>query len=154
MGQALSGTRNLYALAEQGDLPAFFARVHPRYRTPVTAVIVTAGVSLLLALSGRFAALAAASAVSRLIVYVFTCAATIRLRHPRFAGAVKPAVFSVPLGPVIPALAIIIALAILAGATPQQLRSGMIALAAGAVLYVVALLSPSARRTHAASETV
>ena len=86
MGQALSGTRNLYALAEHGDLPAIFARVHPRYRTPVTAVIVTAGVSLLLALSGRFAALAAASAISRLIVYVFTCAATIRLRQPRFAG--------------------------------------------------------------------
>ena len=37
MGQALSGTRNLYALAEHGDLPAIFARVHPRYRTPVTA---------------------------------------------------------------------------------------------------------------------
>ena len=154
MGQALSGTRNLYALAEQGDLPAFFARVHPRYRTPVTAVIVTAGVSLLLALSGRFAALAAASAVSRLIVYVLTCAATIRLRHPRFAGAVKPAVFSVPFGPLIPSLAIVIALAILAGATPQQLRSGMIALAAGAVLYAVALVSPSARRNTAAGETL
>ena len=94
MGQALSGTRNLYALAEHGDLPAFFRRVHPRYRTPVTAVIVTAGVSLLLALSGRFAALAAASAISRLIVYVFTCAATIRLRQPRFAGTVNPAVFT------------------------------------------------------------
>ena len=154
MGQALSGTRNLYALAEQGDLPAVFGYVHPRYRTPVTAVIVTAGVSLLLALSGRFAALAAASAVSRLIVYVFTCAATIRLRHPQFASAVKPAVFSVPLGPVIPSLAIVIALAILAGATPQQLRSGMIALAAGAVLYAMALVSPSARRNTAAGETL
>jgi amino acid transporter len=154
MGQALSGTRNLYALAEQGDLPAFFARVHPRYRTPATAVIVTAGVSLLLELSGGYAALAAASAVSRLIVYVLTCAATIRLRHPRFAGAVKPAVFSVPFGPLIPSLAIVIALAILAGATPQQLRSGMIALAAGALLYAVALLSPSTRRTPAASETL
>jgi basic amino acid/polyamine antiporter, APA family len=154
MGQALSGTRNLYALAEHGDLPAIFARVHPRYRTPVTAVIVTAGVSLLLALSGRFAALAAASAISRLIVYVFTCAATIRLRQPRFAGAVNPAVFRIPFGPVIPSLAIVIALAILAGATPQQLRSGAIALAAGAVLYVIARLSPSARRIHAASESL
>jgi amino acid transporter len=153
MGQALSGTRNLYALAEHGDLPAFFGRVHPRYRTPVTAVMVTAAVSLVLALSGRFAALAAASAISRLVVYVFTCAATIRLRRPQFAAAVKPALFTVPLGPVIPALAIAIALAILAGATPQQLRSGALALAAGAVLYVVALFSPSARRMHAASET-
>ena len=152
MGQALSGTRNLYALAEQGDLPAFFGRVHPRYRTPVTAVIVTAAVSLLLALSGRFAALAAASAVSRLVVYVFTCAATIRLRHPKFAGAVQPPMFTVPFGPLIPSLAIVIALVILAGATPQQLRSGALALGAGAVLYLVAVFSPSARRVHAASE--
>jgi hypothetical protein len=55
---------------------------------------------------------------------------------------------------VIPSLAIVIALAILAGATPQQLRSGALALAAGAVLYVIARLSPSARRIHAASESV
>ena len=152
MGQALSGTRNLYALAEHGDLPPFFGRVHPRYRTPVNAVLVTAAVSLVLALSGRFAALAAASAISRLVVYVFTCAAAIRLRHPRFAGVVPAPMFTIPFGPVIPSLAIVIALAILAGATPAQLRSGAIALAAGAVLYIIALLSPSARRIHAASE--
>jgi len=152
MGQALSGTRNLFALAEHGDLPAFFGHVYPRYRTPVNAVLVTAAVSLVLALSGRFAALAAASAISRLIVYVFTCAAAIRLRQPRFAATVKPAMFTVPFGPVIPAMAIVIALAILFGATPQQLRSGLLALVAGAGLYLVALLSPSARRMHAASE--
>ena len=46
MGQALSGSRNLYALAEQGDLPPFFGRIHPRFRTPVNAVLVTSAVSL------------------------------------------------------------------------------------------------------------
>jgi amino acid transporter len=153
MGQALSGTRNLFALAERGDLPAFFGRVHPRFRTPVTAVIVTAAVSLALALSGRFAALAAVSAISRLIVYVFTCAATIRLRHPRFAATVRPAVFTVPFGPLIPSLAIVIALAILAGASPQQRRSGALALVAGAVLYAIARLVPATRRPEAAQET-
>jgi amino acid transporter len=142
MGQALSGTRNLFALAEHGDLPAVFGWVHPRFRTPVTAAIVTAAVSLALALSGRFAALAAVSALSRLIVYVFTCAATIRLRNPRFAGTVPPALFTVPFGPLIPGLAIAIALTILAGATPQQRTSGALALVAGAALYAVARLSP------------
>jgi APA family basic amino acid/polyamine antiporter len=146
MGQALSGTRNLFALAEHGDLPAFFGRVHPRFRTPVTAVLVTAAVSLALALSGRFAALAAVSAVSRLIVYVFTCAAAIRLRHPRFATTVQPAMFTLPFGPLIPVLAIMTALAILAGATPQQRRSGALALVAGAALYAVARRFPSTRR--------
>ncbi len=69
MGQALSGSRNLYALAEQGDLPRVFGRVHPSFRTPVNAIVVTSAVALALALSGRYADLAPASAISRLLVY-------------------------------------------------------------------------------------
>jgi basic amino acid/polyamine antiporter, APA family len=136
MGQALSGSRNLFALAEQGDLPPLFARVHPTYRTPVSAILVTASVALVLALSGTFQALAAASAISRLVVYVATCASTLRLRRVR---GVNPPVFTVPFGPVIPVAAIVFALAILAGATRLQLMSGTGALAAGAVLYLIAV---------------
>jgi amino acid transporter len=141
MGQALSGSRNLYALAEQRDLPRFFGYVHPGFRTPVNAILVTASVSLVLALSGSFAALAAASAVSRLLVYVATCASTLRLRNPRFQREVNPPTFTVPGGPIIPSLAILIALAILFGATRQQLVSGTSALVAGGVLYLVARAS-------------
>ncbi len=83
MGQALSGSRNLFALAEQGDLPRFFGYVHPRFRTPVTAILVTRRCRSCWRCPGRFAALAAASAISRLLVYVATCASTLRLRAPR-----------------------------------------------------------------------
>jgi basic amino acid/polyamine antiporter, APA family len=138
MGQALSGSRNLYALAEQGDLPAFFGRVHPSFRTPYTAILVTAAVALALALSGTFAVLATASAISRLVVYVATCASTIRLRAPQFAGTVRPATFVVPGGPIIPLLAIGISLTIIAGASRAQLIGGAWAIAAGTVLYIVA----------------
>jgi amino acid transporter len=138
MGQALSGSRNLFALAEQGDLPPFFGRVHPTFRTPVNAILVTAGVSLALALSGTFQSMAAASAISRLLVYVATCASMLRLRSSRFDEAVRPAVFVVPFGPTIPIAAIAIAMSILAGATAVQLRNGGAALVVGAMLYVVA----------------
>jgi amino acid transporter len=139
IGQALSGSRNLFALAEQGDLPAFFGRVHPVYRTPVNAIVVTAAVALVLAVSGTFATMAAVSAISRLLVYVATCAATLRLRNAAFDATVNPATFRVPFGPVIPLAAIVIALAILAGASMQQVIAGAVALAAGAILYVVAV---------------
>lgn len=139
VGQALSGSRNLYALAEQGDLPPFFGRVHARFHTPVNAILVTSVVALVLAVSGTFQTMAATSAISRLVVYVATCASVLRLRSPRFDGSVKPATFTVAGGPVIPALAILIALAILAGATRVQLVAGVVALVAGAVLYVAAL---------------
>jgi basic amino acid/polyamine antiporter, APA family len=139
MGQALSGSRSLFALAENGDVPRVFARVNARFGTPVVAILFTAAISLVLATTGSFAGMAAASAVSRLVVYVMTCAAALRLRHPRFAGDVAPAKMTVPFGPVIPLLAILIGLAILFGATPAQLRAGAYALAAGAVLFVIAV---------------
>jgi amino acid transporter len=140
MGQALSGSRSLYALAEHGDIPRVFAQVSGRFGTPVVAIVVTSAISLVLATSGSFVTMAQASAVSRLIVYVATCAAALRLRSPRFAGQVAEPQMRVPFGPVIPVLAILIALAILFGATAAQLRAGGYALAAGAILFLIAVL--------------
>ncbi len=140
VGQALSGSRNLFALAEQGDLPGWFGYVHPRYRTPSNAVIVTSAVALVLAVSGSFATMAAASAISRLLVYVATCGATIRLRAHAFREQVREATFVLRGGPAIPAAAILISLAILFGATRTQLVSGAAALVAGAVLYLIAIM--------------
>jgi APA family basic amino acid/polyamine antiporter len=139
IGGALSGSRNLFALAEQGDLPPFFGRVHRSFRTPMNAILATAGVALVLALSGTFQTMAAASAISRLLVYLATCASMLRLRSPRFEGTVKPPMFVVPLGPLIPLCAIVIAMTILAGATPLQLRNGAAALIVGAILYAIAV---------------
>jgi hypothetical protein len=49
-----------------------------------------------------------------------------------------PALFVIPLGPVIPILATIVAGGILFGATRQQLAAGAAALLAGAVLFALA----------------
>lgn len=148
MGQALSGSRNLFALAEQGDLPKWFGHIHARFRTPSNAILVTAVVALALAVSGSFVTMAAASAISRLLVYVMTCAALLRLRAPRFNGpapvesrgiVVNRATFVVPGGPTIPVVAMLIAVAIIFGATRTQLMSGTGALLAGAILYLIAV---------------
>lgn len=132
MGQALSGSRNLYALAEQGDLPSFFGKVHAKFHTPATAIIITSLVALALALFGDFVTLAASSAVSRLLVYAGTCASVLVLRRQ------GPAAFTIPGGPVVPVVALVISLAILGGATSLQLQVGGYALVAGAVLYAIA----------------
>lgn len=135
-GQVLSGSRMLFALAENGELPAFFGRVHPRFRTPANAVLFTSAVALALALSGSFAKLAVVSAVARLVAYTGACAATLVLRRPGFAGKVQPATFVTPLGPLVPVLAVLVSLAILAGASGAQLFWGTVALGAGAVLFL------------------
>src|SRR5215467_1564312 len=136
MGQVLTGSRILFALAENGGLPRLFGTIHPRYRTPAIAIIFTTLVSLGLALSGSLAKLAIASAIARLVTYIGVCAATIRLRHAPLQNAVKPATFVIPMGALVPLFAIGVSFATLAGATRQQLLGGAAALIAGAVLFI------------------
>jgi len=132
VGGALSGSRSLFALAEQGDVPRFLGHIHPRFRTPDVAIVATSLVTLALALLGSFTVLAPISAIARLLVYVGTCAAVLALRKQGRAP------FTIPFGPLIPAMALAVSVAILIGATQEQLLAGGYALAAGAVLYLVA----------------
>ena len=136
-GQVLSGSRMIFALAEQGQLPAFLARVHPRYRTPANAILFTSAVALILALSGSFVQIALVSALARLLMYGGSAAATLRLRAPRFADIVKPAGFTAPLGPTIPIVAMGVCVVLAAGATRQQLLGGVSALAVGAIMFAL-----------------
>jgi len=149
MGQLLNGSRTIFALAENGDLPRWFGRVHPECRTPSNAILFGAAVALILALTGSFVQLAAVSAIARLVMYLAVCLSTLKLRKRDREiaaqvgahltdGHVNPPQFTVPLGPVIPIVASIVALGILAGATRPQLISGVAALAAGAVLFFLA----------------
>jgi len=132
-GQVLTGSRALFALAEHGQLPRWFGRIHPRFRTPANAVVFTSIVALTLALSGSFAAIAVVSALARLVMYGSAAAATLRLRVTD-----GPARFVAPFGPVIPIVAIAVTIGIGVGATREQLIGGIVALASGAVLFAVA----------------
>jgi amino acid permease len=100
-------------------------------------VLTTSAVTLTLGLTGTFAVLAQVSAISRLIVYVATCSATLRLRDPRFKAVVPAAAFVTPMGAVVPVAAMLCALAILAGATRLNLLAAGAGLAVGAVIYGV-----------------
>jgi amino acid transporter len=65
----LHAPRITYALAEQGDFPAFLGIVHAKYRTPYVSILIYAALVFLFALIGNFQWNALLSAVSRLAVY-------------------------------------------------------------------------------------
>lgn len=133
VGQSLSGSRNLFALAEQGDLPAAFGRIHPTFRTPYFAIAFMSVLVLALALLSNFQMMARVSAVARLVVYAGTCASVLALR--RQDGR---APFTIPLGPVIPIAGLLICVALPYGASAEQLRIGAYFMIGGAVLYLLA----------------
>jgi amino acid transporter len=95
-GNALLVPRMPFSMAERGELPHAFARVHESFRTPHIAIIACSVITLAIGLAGTFAATATLSAIGRLIVYGMTCGSLIMLRrrgHP-------PAGFMVPGGPI------------------------------------------------------
>lgn len=144
-GQILTSSRMLFALGENGDLPPFFAGIHRSFRTPANAVIFSSLVALGLALSGSFAELAAVSAMARLIVYLSVCGSTLMLRRPRYERLVQPARFRIPLGWLVPTLALVASASILLGVSEKEFFLGTIALLVGAGLFAAALLSGKSR---------
>ncbi|MEO0982155.1 MAG: APC family permease [Pseudomonadota bacterium] len=64
--------RMTYGMAEQGTLPRVFAHVSPRFHTPDVSILFYGGAAILFSLWGGFAALAVASTLSRLVMYLLT----------------------------------------------------------------------------------
>ncbi len=110
-GAMLYGPRAVYALAAQGDFPAPFARVHPRFHTPSTAIVGYAFIAWALAAGASFFWLLALSAGVMIVTYVATCASLWRLRRLQpHADALR-----IPFGGGLSVAAVTISLALLTG---------------------------------------
>lgn len=99
LGAIFSTPRASFALAEDGSLPRWFSKVHPGFLTPANSILFFGVLALLLTLYGSFLWLAAATVVSRMLLYGLTCAAVPVLR-PTLANSdsfVLPFGYSIPL---------------------------------------------------------
>jgi APA family basic amino acid/polyamine antiporter len=68
-GTMVNVPRITYAMAEEGDLPAWVGAVHPVFRTPWISLAIYAGIVWLLSASGSFVQNLTLSAISRLFIY-------------------------------------------------------------------------------------
>jgi basic amino acid/polyamine antiporter, APA family len=90
-GNTLQAPRLLFSMAERGELPAMFARIHERFLTPHLAIIAFSVMAGVLAITGTFEGNAVLSAIVRLIIYALVCASLWVFRKTR-----GPAHFQVP----------------------------------------------------------
>jgi len=129
----LSSPRMIFAFGRDGALPQFFAHVHPRYRSPDVAIITYATLAFVLSISGTFEKLAVLSNVAVLLMYLLCCAACWVLVQRNVRSDGEP--FNFPGMKIVPALAIVAIIWILAHATAREFLVTGIVLALASILY-------------------
>lgn len=79
LSQLLGLSRMVFAMARGGDLPGYFAEVHPRHGVPGRAVLVIGGVAALVAATGSLRGVASAAAFAILVYYAIANLAALRM---------------------------------------------------------------------------
>src|SRR5213080_3033972 len=131
----LSSPRIIFAFGRDGALPAFFAHVHPRYRSPDVAIITYAVLAFSLSVTGTFEQLAVLSNVAVLLMYLLCCAGCWFLVQRDIRTEGQP--FNFPGMKIVPALAIIAIIWILSHATVREFAVNGILLALASVVYLI-----------------
>lgn len=119
-GIILGYSRQIFALAREGYLPTYFARVHPRFKTPHRAIIAGGIVGIaaiysdeLITIGGQTltANIVTMSVFGAILMYILSMLSLFKLRRAE-AGLARP--FRAPLYPYFPAFALFGALVCMA----------------------------------------
>jgi amino acid transporter len=129
----LSASRLPFAMAVQKQLPAFVGRIHRRFFTPYVAILITAGLMMILTLRSSFLAALTISVIARLFTYGATCLALPLFRSRR---EVPAALFRLPGGPVIAILSLLLIVWLLLHSTWAEAKSAAVAAAVGLLIYI------------------
>ena len=136
LGLLIGASRTLYAMGERAQMPQSVSSVHPRWRTPLVAVVTMGAAAWIATLASTFTTAISIAVGTRVLTYVVICAALPVLRRRTNVPAAR---FTLPAGDSIAVIAILASIALLAAI---QAREG-IALAA---LVGVGLLAQNVLR--------
>jgi basic amino acid/polyamine antiporter, APA family len=131
----LSSPRIIFAFGRDGFLPSWFAHIHPRFRTPDAAIITYTVIAFALSFSSTFQQLAILSNVAVLLLYLLCCLAALELRRRDIRGDRQP--FNFPGATLVPVLAIVFIVWILAHATLKEFGINALCLAVASIFFLL-----------------
>jgi basic amino acid/polyamine antiporter, APA family len=125
----LGGSRLPFAIAEQDQLPKPLRAIHPTFRTPHVAILVTCILAWLITLYMSFFGALAVTTFTRLVGYVATCGAVWVLR--RRSGSTGS--FKMPFAGAVTTIALLACLWLMASTSVSQLY-GVVGIAATGIV--------------------
>ncbi|MBM3905280.1 MAG: amino acid permease [Thaumarchaeota archaeon] len=131
-----SSSRVSYAMGTHYNLPHFFGKIHPKYKTPAISTIASGIIMLVMALSLDLTGLAIAASVMFLFLFAQVNYAAITIR--RLYGKKLDYSFKTPFFPIIPTLGILSAIGLsvyLLFTEPESWVIAIIWIVSGFVIY-------------------
>jgi APA family basic amino acid/polyamine antiporter len=124
--------RIFYTMSRDGLLPPVFSRLHPKYRTPHMATIITGAVCTILAGALPITLLGELVSIGTLLAFVIVCGGVwyLRVKEPN-----RPRPFRTPAVPFVPVMGILVCLAMMAGLPGDTWLRLVIWMAIGMVIY-------------------
>ena len=144
VGTLIGASRTLYAMGERAQMPQLVSSVHPRWRTPLVAILTTASGAWIATLASTFTTAITIAVGTRVLTYVVICAALPVLRRRSDVPAAR---FTLVAGDLIAGIAILGSITLLAA---TQAREGI---ALVAVVGIGLLAQKFLRRDLSATRT-
>lgn len=146
LAMMIAGSQLVFQLSSDGLLPAYFSRTGKGQKAPLTAVLLTAFLGVVLMFSGNIYIIAAISNFGILFSYLISGFALIKIRrarrHPerhsdfiRNAGLALQGVFEMPLFPFLPVAGILMLIAFFFGFPAIALSAGIGVVLACVIVY-------------------
>lgn len=131
----LVGSRVPFALSVEGQFPAFFEKIHPRYHTPITSLLGFSLFTFIASVTGTFIYAVAISVISKVLIFLMVCAALIRLRKK--SNKEENKVFKVPGGQYLALVGIAGSLLLLASSGLEEVWLVLLTTCIGLLFYLV-----------------
>ena len=131
----LSSPRIIFAFGRDGFIPKWFAHVHPRFHTPDVAIVTYAAIAFALSFSSTFQRLAVLSNMAVLLLYILCCLAALELNRRDIRSDGAP--FKFRGQSIVPIVAIIFIIWVLAHATKVEFEITAACLAAASLLFFI-----------------
>jgi len=107
-GLVLAAGRSVFEFGRVGLAPAFIGKIHPRFGTPISALLINMCIGIVALLTGKTAEIITIAVFGALTLYIISMVALLRLRQKE-PQLERP--FKVPLYPAFPVIALLIATA-------------------------------------------
>ncbi|WP_262396745.1 APC family permease [Zongyangia hominis] len=137
--------RYLYSMAKDGALPKFLGKLHPRFQTPIPAILVLGGCMLLLISTNSLSIIASLSLFATLLYYVIGIAAAcgLRIKNPQLD---RP--YRAPLLWLGAPVSVLIYLLLMTQLDPTAIVAGVIWCLVGLILFAVCRRKYKKRETQ------